>query len=75
MRTVKDRRNVQNDLNKLKIWCEINRMRFNEGNCKLLLLTGNNQLHGNKMNNSLLSISMENICGKYSKRKHKSALP
>lgn len=54
MRTVKDRRNIQNDLNKLKIWCEINRMQFNEGNYKLLLLTGNNQLHGNKMNNSLL---------------------
>lgn len=63
---MEDRHNIQNDLNKLKIWSEINRMEFNAGNYKILLLTGNNQLHGNKMQNSLLQSSVENVPGKKS---------
>lgn len=41
-------------------------MQFNAGNYKILLLTGNNQLHGNKMQNSLLQSSVENVHGKRS---------
>lgn len=60
MRTEEDRHNIQNDLNKLKTWSEINRMRFNAGNYKILNITGNNQLHGSKMKNALLQSSIEN---------------
>ena len=63
---MEDRHNIQNDLIKLKIWSEINKMQFNAGNYKILLLTGNNQLHGNKMKNSVLQISVENVHGKKS---------
>lgn len=66
MRDMEDRHNIQNDLNKLKLWSEINRMQFNARNYKILLLTADNQLHGNKMKNSLLQNSVENVHGKKS---------
>lgn len=66
MRILEDRHHIQNDLEKLKIQSELNRMLFNEGNEKILLITGNNQPHGNKRKNSLLQSSVENTGGKSS---------
>ncbi|CAM5162260.1 unnamed protein product [Natator depressus] len=54
---LKDRITIQNDLDKLEKWCEVNRMKFSKDKCKVLHLGRNNQLHRYKMRNDCVGRS------------------
>ncbi|CAM4661769.1 unnamed protein product [Lepidochelys olivacea] len=56
---LEDRIKIQNDLDKLEKWSEVNRMKFNKDKCKVLHLRRNNQLHTYKMGNDCLGRSTE----------------
>ncbi|CAM5146598.1 unnamed protein product [Natator depressus] len=56
-RALEDRIKIQNDLNKLEKWSEVDRMKFNKDKCKVLHLGRNNQLHTYKMGNDCLGKS------------------
>uniref|UniRef100_A0A674JM42 Reverse transcriptase domain-containing protein n=1 Tax=Terrapene triunguis TaxID=2587831 RepID=A0A674JM42_9SAUR len=54
---LEDRIKIQNDLDKLEKWSEVNGMKFNKDKCKVLHLGRNNQLHTYKMGNDCLGRS------------------
>ncbi|CAM5129309.1 unnamed protein product [Eretmochelys imbricata] len=54
---LEERIKIQNDLDKLEKWTEVNRMKFNKDKCKVLHLGRNNQLHTYKMGNDCLGRS------------------
>ncbi|CAM5112215.1 unnamed protein product [Natator depressus] len=54
---LEDRIKIQNDLDKLEKWSEVNRMKFSKDKCKILHLGRNNQLHTYKMGNDYLGRS------------------
>ncbi|CAM5124933.1 unnamed protein product [Natator depressus] len=54
---LEDRMKIQNDLDKLEKWSEVNRMKFNKDKCKVCHLGRNNQLHTYNMGNDRLGRS------------------
>uniref|UniRef100_K7EX00 Reverse transcriptase domain-containing protein n=1 Tax=Pelodiscus sinensis TaxID=13735 RepID=K7EX00_PELSI len=55
---LEDRVIIQNDLDKLEKWSEVNRMKFNKDKCKVLHLGRNNQFHTYRMGSDCLGRSM-----------------
>lgn len=65
--TLRDRIRIQNDLDKLENWSEINKVKFSKEKCKVLHLERKNQLHNYKMGNHWLGGSTaEKDLGGYS---------
>ncbi|CAM5157187.1 unnamed protein product [Eretmochelys imbricata] len=54
---LEDRIKIQNDLDKLEKWSEVNRMKFIKDKCEVLNLGRNNHLHTYKMGNDCLGRS------------------
>uniref|UniRef100_K7F130 Reverse transcriptase domain-containing protein n=1 Tax=Pelodiscus sinensis TaxID=13735 RepID=K7F130_PELSI len=54
---LEDRIIIQNDLDKLEKWSEVNRMKFNRDKCKVLHLGRNNQFHTYRMGSNCLGRS------------------
>uniref|UniRef100_K7EZW8 Reverse transcriptase domain-containing protein n=1 Tax=Pelodiscus sinensis TaxID=13735 RepID=K7EZW8_PELSI len=51
---LEDRAIIQNDLDKLEKWSEVNKMKFNKDKCKVLHLGRNNQFHTYRMGSNCL---------------------
>ena len=47
--TLEDRNKLQSDLDRLELWAENNRMKFNKDKCQVLHVGKRNQMHGYKM--------------------------